>query len=99
MAQQHQGMGHTGDAAATDPAMAGMHAAQQRMDQRMRQATPSGERNFAEITVPHHEGAVEVARAALPTIHDPELRRMAEKTIQENEHEAQELRAWLQRHG
>lgn len=99
--QQHQGAGHAGAAAGTDPAMSGMHEAHARMDQRMRQAMQASgttEHHFAAMMVPHHEGAVEMARAALPSIRDPELRRMAEKTMQENQRDAEELRAWLQRH-
>lgn len=91
---------HGPQGAAQAGGMHGMEAAHHRMNQRMAQAMHGGgdiERNFAAMMVPHHEGAVEMARAALPSIRDPELRRMAEKTIEENEREARELRAWLDR--
>ena len=90
----------TAGAAASDHA-AGMQAAQQRMNERMTQAMWQGgdaDRSFAAAMIPHHEGAVEMARAALPAIRDPELRRMAEKTIADNEREARQLQTWMQRH-
>jgi uncharacterized protein (DUF305 family) len=50
------------------------------------------------MTIPHHQGAVDMARFALPDIKDAELRRMVEKTIRENAKEIEEMQAWLKKH-
>jgi len=49
--------------------------------------------------IPHRQGAVDMSGIALEEIKDPELRQMVEKTIKENEHGIDELKAWLKRHG
>ena len=51
------------------------------------------------IMIPHRQGAVDMSGIALEEIKDPELRQMVEKTIKENEHGIDELKAWLKRHG
>jgi uncharacterized protein (DUF305 family) len=50
------------------------------------------------MTIPHHQGAVDTARLALPDIKDAELRRMVAKTMRENAKEIEEMRAWLKKH-
>ena len=51
------------------------------------------------MMIPHHQGAVDMSKIALADIKDPELRRMVEKTIRENEQGIQEMSAWLKKHG
>lgn len=48
--------------------------------------------------IPHHLGAIEMAKAVIKNGHDAEIRKMAEKTIKEQEKEVSELKDWLQKH-
>jgi uncharacterized protein (DUF305 family) len=82
-------------------AMAGPHAPAMRSAmERMRQGvgTPmSGDPDvdFATMMIPHHRGAIDMARAQLESGKDPELRRLAEKIITDQEREIAILEEWL----
>lgn len=65
--------------------MAGMHV-------------PGPDQSFAAMLLPHHQGAVEMAQAYLKGGKDPELRRMAEKTVTDQEKDILELREWQAKH-
>jgi hypothetical protein len=53
---------------------------------------------FAAAMIPHHQGAVDMARQLLVHGHDPELRSLALSIIAEQQAEIALLRAWLARH-
>jgi uncharacterized protein (DUF305 family) len=46
------------------------------------------------MMIPHHEGAVLMAEHALKHSNKPELKRMAEKMIESQEKEIEQLRQW-----
>ncbi len=75
---------------------AAMDAAMARMDHDMMQP-PSGDadRDFAAMMVPHHQGAIDMARAELRFGHDPVLRRLAQGIIVEQQQEIAVMRQAL----
>ena len=77
-----------------------MQAAVQTMDRNMTAGMQAGspDQLFAAMMMPHHQGAVDMSRITLRDIKDPELRRMVEKTISDNERSIEELRAWQGKH-
>ena len=86
------------------PGIMSMHgAAMQRAMQRMQQGMDmpsSGNQDvdFARMMIPHHQGAIDMAKAELADGKDPQLRQMAEEVIAAQEREIATLQAWLKQH-
>jgi uncharacterized protein (DUF305 family) len=83
--------------------MMGMHgpamqSAMERMQQGMG-APMSGDPDvdFARMMIPHHQGAIDMARSELEHGKDEELRRIAQKIIDDQEREITELKDWIAR--
>jgi uncharacterized protein (DUF305 family) len=56
----------------------------------------SFDRQFIDMMVPHHEGAVEMAKIALERAEHPEIREMAEAIIRAQDDEISQMKAWRQ---
>jgi len=83
-AQQHGGHGpHGPGQAAPTGFSAEMHAAMTKMSKDMEAVPMTGDpdRDFLAMMIPHHEGAVEMARLVLIHGRDPLVRQLAEEVI------------------
>lgn len=71
------------------------------MDHGMTHAPMNGkaEHDFITMMMPHHQGAVDMAKAVLLYSNDPEIRNLALGIITEQQNEIRVMQAWLQRHG
>jgi uncharacterized protein (DUF305 family) len=84
-----------------DPrAMSFMHAMQEsmeRMDNGMKSAPMNGDvdHDFASMMMPHHQGAIDMAKAELACGKDPVMRRLAEEIIVDQQSEIQAMQLWL----
>ena len=101
----HQGMQHGAMPGAPDRAK--MSANHQEMMQSMERMNrdmmgapmiDNPDRDLANMMIPHHQGAIDMARIYLRDGKDPEMRRMAEKIIADQVREIAEMRDWLARH-
>ncbi len=54
--------------------------------------------DFARMMIPHHQGAIDMARAQLEKGKDPQLRELAQKIIADQEREIGILNQWLAQH-
>lgn len=96
---QHAGHGAGVSApapSAASPATEAFRAANARMHKAMDiPLTGDVDRDFAAAMIPHHEGAIEMARIQLQHGKDPVLRQMAEEIIAAQQQEIAVLRSFL----
>src|SRR6266699_6298784 len=71
--------------------------AMERMDAGMMTAKPTGnpDREFAAMMIPHHQGAIDMAKLELIYGRDPVLRRLAEGIIVEQQQEIELMQRYL----
>ena len=55
--------------------------------------------DFRVHMIPHHQGAIDMAKVALKHAKDAETRTLAQKIIDDQEKEIAEMQAWLKKHG
>jgi uncharacterized protein (DUF305 family) len=107
-AQEHHHHGGSADGSQPPPAFVAstaksfdalMDDAMAVMDAGMKQAPMNGvsEHDFVTMMMPHHQGAVDMAKAMLLYTRDPEIRNLALGIIAEQQNEIKVMQAWLQR--
>lgn len=78
----------------------GLHNAMMKMSPAMMMGMMAEDADVAWICamIPHHQGAIDMARAGLLEADDPESKKMAEETIKAQKKEIAKLATWVQEH-
>jgi len=87
--------------ATPDPNWAALMKNMETMHTAMADVEPSGndDADFANMMLPHHQAAVDMAKTELLYGNDPQMRRLAQEIITDQESEIQLMHLWLSRHG
>ena len=77
--------------------MQAMKESMERMDNGMKSASMNGDldHDFATMMIPHHEGAIDMAKAELLYGKNPVMRRLAEEIVVDQQSEIQAMQLWL----
>jgi uncharacterized protein (DUF305 family) len=77
--------------------MTRMNVSMSTMDGSMKAAAMNGsvDHDFAAMMIPHHEGAIEMAKAELSFGKDPTMRRLAQEILVDQKSEIDEMNLWL----
>lgn len=87
-------------ASTAKPFAALMNDAMAVMDDGMQRAPMNGapEHDFVMMMIPHHQGAVDMAKALLLYNTAPELRNLAQGILTEQQNEIKLMQSWLKHH-
>ena len=84
---------------AESPSAAGYKAAMDKMHADMMvEYTGDPDVDFVQGMIPHHQGAIDMAKVVLANGKDPEIRKLAEGVVKAQEAEIKEMQAWLAAH-
>jgi uncharacterized protein (DUF305 family) len=100
--QPHQGVpARPAETQTADPAWPAMNATMDKMHAAMAAVEPSGSSdvNFVRLMLPHHQAAIEMAKTQLLYGKDPQMRRLAQEIITDQQSEIQLMQLWLKQHG
>jgi uncharacterized protein (DUF305 family) len=78
-----------------------MEQAMEKMHAGMASIKLSGDNDadFVRLMLPHHQAALDMAKAELANGKDPQMRRLAQEIVTDQQSEIELMRLWLERHG
>ncbi|TIO60647.1 MAG: DUF305 domain-containing protein, partial [Mesorhizobium sp.] len=84
---------------ADSPATAGYKAAMDKMHKDMMlNYTGNADVDFVRGMIPHHQGAIDMAKVVIANGKDPEIRKLAENVVKAQEAEIKKMQDWLAKH-
>jgi uncharacterized protein (DUF305 family) len=93
-----QKMQHTQPGASDAPSNEAFRDAHMKMMQNMKMDyTGNTDVDFVQGMIPHHQGAIDMAKAELQYGKDPELRKLAQNIIGDQEKEIGQMQSWLKK--
>lgn len=86
-------MEHSSGSQALEATNAGMHGAM------AAETTGDVDIDFMRMMIPHHQGAIDMAKIVIENGKDPEVRKLAEDIVKAQEAEIAFIKTWLARNG
>ena len=92
---------HASDKSGTDPAWAELQSSMKRMHAAMTsvEATGNSDADFVKLMIPHHQAAIDMAKTQLLYGKDPQMRRLAQEIITDQQSEIELMNLWLKQNG
>ena len=88
-------------ASAVDGCYQHLRQAMERMHEQMAAVKPSSPPNadvdFARLMLPHHQAAIEMAKVELECGNDPQMKRLAQEIVTEQQSEMELMQLWLKK--
>jgi uncharacterized protein (DUF305 family) len=75
-------------------AISRMHAAMSSV-----KSSGDGDVDFVELMLPHHQAAIAMAKTQLAYGKDPQMRRLAQEIVTDQQSEIELMQLWLKQHG
>lgn len=83
-----------------DPSWSELMASMNQMHADMHSVEPTGDSDtdFVRLMLPHHQGAIDMAKTELLHGKDPQMRRLAQEIITDQQSEIQLMQLWYKQH-
>lgn len=91
---------HTSGKSLSNPVWAELQASMERMHAAMTAVEPTGnsDADFVKLMIPHHQAAIDMAKTQLLYGKDPQMRRLAQEIITDQQSEIELMNLWLKEH-
>jgi uncharacterized protein (DUF305 family) len=99
-ASQENGHRRPGEKVNVDPDWSELNASMEKMHVAMATVKRSGNSDvdFVRLMLPHHQAAIDMARSQLMYGRDPQMRRLAQEIITDQQSEIELMQLWLKQH-
>jgi uncharacterized protein (DUF305 family) len=91
---------HANTKSAAEPGWSELNSSMDKMRVSMAAMQSSGDSDvdFVELMLPHHQAAIDMAKVELKFGNDPQMRRMAQEIINDQQSEVALMQLWLKQH-
>lgn len=91
---------HASTKSAADPGWSELNSGMRKMQMAMAtmESSGNGDVDFVELMLPHHKAAIDMAKVELKFGNDPQMRRMAQEIITDQQSEIELMELWLKQH-
>jgi uncharacterized protein (DUF305 family) len=99
-ARQHDSHPSMNDQTSADPGWVEFNSSMKKMHIAMASVERSGngDVDFVRLMLPHHQAAIEMAKTQLLFGKDPQMRRLAQEIITDQQSEIELMQLWLKQH-
>jgi uncharacterized protein (DUF305 family) len=99
-ARQQEALQHTDNSSRGKDDWSELAASMEKMHRDMGSMRPSGDSDadFVGLMLPHHQAAIDMARTQLIYGKDPQMRRLAQEIITDQQSEIELMKLWLKQH-